>query len=206
MVGSSQSGEVRLILGLGNPGERYRDSRHNRGREVVEELAVRRHLELEVEECGCRIAVDSSLILAIPETFMNRSGFAARCLLETRNLRPKQMMAVYDDVALPLGALRLRVKGGPGGQKGMASLIENLRTEEIPRLRLGIAPATDAGPDSELSDFVLSGFGADEIETAAAQIQRAADACETWVREGAEVTMNQFNSPELEESRKTGDS
>jgi len=182
-----------LILGLGNPGPEYVATRHNVGFRVVEELARRRGLALDRLECNAKLADASDFLLAQPQTYMNRSGFAARCLLETRQLDPAAILVVYDEINLPLGKLRLRRSGSPAGHRGIESIIENLRTDEVPRLRLGVAP--EAGPPSgeEWADFVLGPFAKDEEETVAAMILRAADACETWQREGLEAAMRQFN-------------
>ena len=125
---------------------------------------------------------------------MNRSGLAARCLVETGRLDPRQMLVVYDDVDLPLGSLRMRARGGPAGQKGMASVIENLQTDTIARLRLGIQPMCGDISTGDLPDFVLSPFAEAERTLATSQIDRAADACEHWLRKGVSATMNAFNS------------
>jgi len=117
---------LRLILGLGNPGERYAETRHNLGFRVVEELARRRGLRLVDGACGSRMAEGPGLILAAPQTYMNRSGYAARCFAEHRGVAPQDLLVVYDDVALPLGRLRLRPSGSPGGHRGMESILENL--------------------------------------------------------------------------------
>jgi PTH1 family peptidyl-tRNA hydrolase len=186
-----------LILGLGNPGPEYADTRHNVGFRVVEELARRRGLPLDHLECNARLARASSdggeLLLAQPQTYMNRSGFAARCLLESHQLDPAAVLVVYDEINLPLGKLRLRKSGSPAGHRGIESVIENLRTDQVPRLRLGVAP--EAGPPAgeDWAEFVLGPFTAEEQEAVAAMILRAADACEAWLREGAEVAMNRFN-------------
>jgi PTH1 family peptidyl-tRNA hydrolase len=183
-----------LVLGLGNPGAEYEGTRHNRGREVVEELARRRGVELRPGHCQTRLAIDGELVLATPETFMNRSGYAARCLIERYGLDPARLLVVFDDIYLPLGALRIRTSGGAGGQKGMASVLECLRTQEIARLRLGIAPVV-AEPTADLDrvEFVLQRFASSELTAASEQIQRAADACETWLLAGAAEAMNRFN-------------
>ena len=189
-----------LVLGLGNPGRRYRATRHNRGREVVQELARRRGLDFGERQCATSLAYDGAtkLFLGLPETFMNRSGFAARCLVETRRLPLDHLLVIYDDISLPLGTVRLRPRGGPGGQKGMASVIEILSTDAIVRLRLGILPPNGLPEAVDLSDFVLSPFSASEADAAAAQVERAADACDWWLREGSEATMNRFNSADRE--------
>jgi PTH1 family peptidyl-tRNA hydrolase len=183
-----------LVLGLGNPGAEYEGTRHNRGREVVEELARRCGVDLRPGPCQTRLAIDGELVLATPETFMNRSGYAARCLIERYGVDPARLLVVFDDVYLPLGGLRLRTNGGAGGQKGMASVLECLRTQEIARLRLGIAPAApEASSDLDRVEFVLTRFRPEEQTVATEQIARAADACEAWVRLGAQEAMNRFN-------------
>ena len=189
---------VNLILGLGNPGEPYRDTRHNVGFRVVEELARRFGASLDRFECGSQIAEvapaadrPEPALLALPQTYMNRSGFAARCLLEHRGLEPSQVLVVYDEINLPLGRLRIRRSGSPAGHRGLESIVENLRTDQVARLRLGVAGPPPPGAD--LADFVLGPFAAEEREAIEAAILRAADACECWLREGTDVAMNRFN-------------
>ena len=133
------------------------------------------------------------LLLAWPQTYMNRSGYAARCLAERHGLEAQDLLVVYDEVALPLGRLRMRSRGGPGGHRGMESVIGNLKTEKIARLRLGVGAPDGAQPDDDLSDFVLEPFRADERETAEEMVERAAEACLAWWRDGVEPAMNEFN-------------
>ena len=131
----------------------------------------------------------------MPQTFMNRSGFALRCLAERLQLESGAFLVVYDEVHLPLGTLRLRPKGSPAGHRGLESVLENLGTDEVPRLRLGVG-TVDGPPDgADLVDYVLSDFDADEHETVELMISRAADACETWAAEGSEAAMQRFNGP-----------
>lgn len=185
----------RLVLGLGNPGAEYRDTRHNVGFRVVEELARRWGLPVDRVECNALVGggVDGRPLLAEPQTYMNRSGHAARCLLERHGLEPAQILVVYDELNLPLGRLRLRRSGSPAGHRGLESILENLRTDEVPRLRLGIAPEAGTPTGEGLPDFVLAPFTADEQESVDAMIRRAADACEAWAAEGVEAAMNRFN-------------
>jgi len=186
---------ARLILGLGNPGERYRDTRHNVGFLVVEELARRRGLRLDRQECGALVAIADTgdTLLAQPQTYMNRSGWAARCLVESHGLDPADVLVVYDEVALPFGRLRLRKSGSPGGHRGVESVIENLRTDQVPRLRLGVSPEDGPPRGEDLVEFVLSPFPGEQREAVDAMVGRAADACEVWLREGAEAAMQKFN-------------
>jgi PTH1 family peptidyl-tRNA hydrolase len=187
---------MRLILGLGNPGEPYRDTRHNVGFRVVEELARRWQVPVDRPECnslaGSKTGEGEDVLLVKPQTYMNRSGYAARCLSERHGLDPAAVLVVYDEVNLPLGKLRVRRAGSPAGHRGLESIIENLRTSEIPRLRLGVAP--EGGVKYEdLADFVLAPFSAEEREVVEEMIRRAADACEMWVGEGVEAAMRGFN-------------
>jgi PTH1 family peptidyl-tRNA hydrolase len=183
----------RLIVGLGNPGSDYEDTRHNVGFEVVRRLAMRRRLDPARLECRALVAEAKGLLLAMPQTFMNRSGYSVRCLVEARQLDSRRVLVVYDDVDLPLGRLRLRPEGGPGGHRGMESIVENLRSERVPRLRLGIAPVGGDTATLDLVEFVLTPFADDELEVVQEMIDRAVDACDCWLREGNEATMNRFN-------------
>ena len=193
----TRSEESRLVLGLGNPGGRYADTRHNLGFRVVDELSRRLGVRPGLDVCGAVWASNDRIDLAMPQTYMNRSGYSARCLSERNGYAPRNILVVYDEVHLPLGRLRLRGKGSPGGHRGMESVIENLRTTAVPRLRLGIAPdeaaAATAGRGEELPDFVLAPFSAGEIETAERMVRRAADCVLSWADRGVEVTMNEYN-------------
>ncbi|MCY3934080.1 MAG: aminoacyl-tRNA hydrolase [Acidobacteria bacterium] len=193
----TRSDEARLVLGLGNPGGRYADTRHNLGFRVVDELARRLGVRPGLDVCGAVWASNDRIDLAMPQTYMNRSGYSARCLSERNGYAPRNILVVYDEVHLPLGRLRLRGKGSPGGHRGMESVIENLRTTAVPRLRLGIAPdeaaAAAAGRGEDLPDFVLAPFAAGEVETAERMVRRAADCVLSWVDRGVEVTMNEYN-------------
>ena len=133
------------------------------------------------------------ILLVQPQTYMNRSGYTARCLAELHGLSPADILVVYDEVNLPLGRLRLRRGGSPAGHRGMESILENLRTDEVPRLRLGVAPEAGPPPGADLAEFVLGPFHPEEQEAAEALIHRAADACEAWLTEGVDAAMNQFN-------------
>ncbi len=182
-----------VVVGLGNPGARYADTRHNLGFRVVDELA-RRHSFGAVDEFACNALVKAqgALLLVKPQTYMNRSGHALRCLVERHGFTPQDFLVVYDEIHLPLGKLRLRPQGSPGGHRGLESVLESLATDRVPRLRLGIAPAQlPAG--SELAEFVLTPFAADELPSVEEMIERAAEACLVWATEGPAVAMQRFN-------------
>ena len=185
----------KLVLGLGNPGPRYAGTRHNVGFRVVEELARRRRISFAGPECNALVAEDDRLTLAAPQTYMNRSGHAVRCLRERRGFEIEDLLVVYDEIHLPLGTLRLRAGGSPAGHRGLESVLESLGTDRVPRLRLGVGG--DSGPPdgADLVEFVLEDFGAEETEQAQRMIERAADACELWTAEGAQAAMSRFNGP-----------
>ena len=188
----------KLVVGLGNPGEKYERTRHNYGFWVIDELA-RRFEGMAEETCRSRVflglrgstdGVSWTFDLAQPLTYMNRSGLAVRCLAQRFGYHPDQILVVYDEVALPLGTQRMRGQGSPAGHRGLESVLENLRTDEVPRLRLGIAGAE---AEDDLADFVLSPFDSSESELVGKCIHWAADACESWLGRGLQTTMNRFN-------------
>lgn len=193
MEDDSSSDRCRLVVGLGNPGERYRRTRHNLGFRVLDGLAENAKSETRAIECNALVLRQKRLVLAWPQTYMNRSGFSVRCLFEKYALETADLLVIYDDTALPLGVIRARGRGGPGGHRGMESVIQNLRTDEVARLRLGVAPEQGFSGDEDLSDFVLSDFEEQELEDVDEMIRRAVAACECWLKEGTESTMNRFN-------------
>lgn len=193
---SSSESEVlprRVVLGLGNPGPRYAATRHNLGFRVVNELARRRRIDLVEHVCNARWGHDDALVLVAPETYMNRSGYTARCLVERYGFEPAELLVVYDEIHLPLGRLRLRRGGSPAGHRGMESVIENLESGEIPRLKMGIAPEAGLPPGPELPDFVLAAFADDEKDLVEEMVQGAASACEAWLDRGLEAAMQAWN-------------
>ena len=188
------SNDARLVLGLGNPGARYEGTRHTVGFRVVELLAERLGADLGRLQCNALCGSAEGLLLAAPQTYMNRSGYSARCLLERHEIGAESLLVVYDDVWLPLGRLRHRQRGGPGGHRGMESVIANLRTDEVPRLRLGVG--WEGGPPDgvDLVEYVLEPFETGDEAAVDEMIERAADACLCWAREGSRVVMDRFNN------------
>ena len=184
---------MKLIVGLGNPGPQYRDTRHNVGFWVIDELARRWQLSDGWRERDDALFVrkPGNAILVKPLTFMNHSGFAVSRLRQFFQIEPVDMLVVVDEVALPLGRLRARARGSDGGHNGLRSISEQLGNTEFSRLRVGIGRG-DARRD--LADHVLSKFDPDERDTIAAAVQRAADAAEMFVSEGIERVMNTFNA------------
>ena len=156
-------------------------------------MARRRGVRLSAGECRALLARDGDLLLAAPQTYMNRSGYAARCLVERHRLSPRDLLVVYDEVALPLGRVRLRAHGSSAGHRGIESVLHNLQTDAVARLRLGIAPPEGFPPGEDLVDYVLSLFAAAERAAVEEMVGRSADACECWAAEGVEAAMNRFN-------------
>jgi len=186
---------MKLIVGLGNPGGKYKGTRHNVGFEVLGELA-RRNSPSVVRAKFDGEVVDASvggerIVLLCPLTYMNRSGRSVRAAADFYKLEPTEILVVCDDFSLPLAKLRIRIKGSAGGQKGLKHIIQCLSTEEVPRLRIGIGQPPERW---DPADFVLSKFGQEEKEEIEIALQRAAEAVETWVCDGIETCMNQFNA------------
>lgn len=197
---------MKLLVGLGNPGSQYRDTRHNVGFHVIDELARRWHIDAWRERFDALTAKTAHggepVVLAKPVTFMNLSGTAVAGLAGFYKIEPVDMLIVADDVALPLGRLRVRRGGSDGGHNGLRSVSQQLGTQAFPRLRLGVgrppshqASAGQAGDQRrDLSDHVLGRFQPAERESVAAAVLRAADAAEVFVLEGIERVMNVFNA------------
>jgi len=188
---------VKLIIGLGNPGRRYRDTRHNVGFGVVDELASRFGAPFEaapVDALMARVRSEGGgMILAKPLTLMNLSGTAVGDLLRYFRIDLAGLLVVADDVNLPLGRIRARARGSDGGHKGLRSVIGQLGSEEFARLRVGIGRG-DLRRD--LADHVLARFDPDERAPMDAAIARAADAAGLFAAEGIDSVMNRYNRPD----------
>jgi PTH1 family peptidyl-tRNA hydrolase len=192
---------IELVLGLGNPGPRYAETRHNVGFRVVDELASRhgigsweRYLLGDLRTVG----LGRGILVAKPMTYMNLSGAALAWLLERFSLEPGQVLVVVDDIDLAIGRLRLRKNGGPGTHNGLRDLCE-AAGKDFPRLRVGVR-----GDEvwDDLAAWVTSPFGAAELEVVEGAVARAADAVEVVIDEGLDAAMNRFNRVEGEEVRK----
>lgn len=183
-----------VVIGLGNPGPRYADTRHNAGFRVVEALAERWRAAREPDTGEYRWWsgrwAGRTVALVEPLTFMNLSGGAVAAWRERHGLEPEALLAIADDVYLPVGTLRLRAEGSSGGHRGLESIEAALGTRAFARLRVGVGSAGDA---ERLKEHVLDGFDPDEIEPARAAESQAADAVECWVGEGVIAAMNRYN-------------
>lgn len=191
-----------LIAGLGNPGREYKANRHNIGFMVVDQIAYR--LDVKFSRLESKALVTKAnykgnpIILAKPQTYMNLSGQSIGSLVKFYKIPLENLMVVYDDVDLPFGSLRLRPSGGSAGQKGMESIIERLSGSGFPRLRIGIGRPPGR---MEAADYVLKNFSASQAQFLPEILDRACDAILTYLREGIDSAMNQFNAPNLDNNK-----
>ncbi len=184
-----------LIVGLGNPGLRYEKTRHNLGFMLVDWLA--REFQTQVKREECRALIGRAEIenlkteLVKPQTFMNLSGEAVSCLLKKENRSAEKLIVICDDLALPIGTIRLRARGSAGGHNGLKSMIQCLRTEEFIRLRIGIQPEH---PLRDTKDFVLENFSRTDLETVEKVLEQSAKAIRAVLSDGIEKAMAIWNA------------
>lgn len=182
-----------LIAGLGNPGDEYAATRHNIGYMIVDHIAREAGVEFEDRRYGYVAEVrvkNQTLILLKPTTYMNLSGNAVRYWLNKKNIPVERLLVVVDDLALPLGAIRLKASGSEGGHNGLRSIAQQLATQAYARLRFGIGSEFRRGGQV---DFVLSDFLPEEEQTLRERIERAAEAVKSYALQGIDATMNQYN-------------
>ena len=181
-----------LLVGLGNPGDKYAHTRHNAGFLVLDALAQAMRARFSRSPCRALVAQarleGREVLLAKPRTYMNASGMAVAALMRRYGIQRDRLLVIADDLDLPLGVLRLRRGGGSGGHHGLDSIIAALGGKEFARLRLGLGR-----PDGEAMDYVLDNFRPAEKEKFHAAIARAAEAVQVFVRDGLDVAMNQYN-------------
>jgi PTH1 family peptidyl-tRNA hydrolase len=185
---------MKLVVGLGNPGRKYENTRHNVGYAVVAELAKRHgtgrpKLQFQGEVVEADIGGVRAWLLC-PHTYMNRSGNSVGEARDFYKIENGDLLIVSDDFNLALGKLRMRTKGSSGGQKGLEDIIRRLGTEEFARLRIGVG---NPPPGWDAADWVLGRFSAAERGDIDIAVQQAADAVVRWAREGASGVMNQYN-------------
>lgn len=184
----------KLIVGLGNPGREYDNTRHNIGFDVVDEFARLNNIPL--TRLSNRALIGDGLIgecrvhVVKPQTFMNLSGEAVAAFLRQKPIALGDIMVVTDDINLPVGKLRIRPGGSDGGHNGFKSLTAHLHSKEYPRLRFGVGGPANA---SHQIDFVLGRFSSADRKIVDESIARAVAALETWLRDGLETSMNRFN-------------
>ena len=183
-----------LVVGLGNPGPQYEKTRHNLGFMLVDLIANQLQTQVKRDECRSligRAEIDNRTVeLAKPQTFMNLSGEAVRGLLAKDNRSVEKLIVISDDLALPFGNIRIRPQGSHGGQNGLRSIIDCLKTQEFIRLRIGIQPEHSIG---DASRFVLENFAKGDAKTLENVLETAADAVRTIITDGVDAAMQKFN-------------
>ncbi|MBD3384850.1 aminoacyl-tRNA hydrolase [candidate division KSB1 bacterium] len=187
-----------LIAGLGNPGRKYRKTRHNIGFMVIDEMAESSNTGFKSQKLADIAGVQingNTAYLVKPMTYMNESGLAVRSIRDYYNITPENVVVVYDDIDLPFGRLRIRGQGGSGGHKGVASIINHLGSNEFTRVRIGIKPDH---PVKDVVQFVLSPFSRQERKNMEETIAEAITAVNIFVVDGLNKSMNIFNTPKNE--------
>ena len=183
-----------LIVGLGNPGLRYEKTRHNLGFMLIDKLAQKLQTQVRREECRALIGRASfenqTIELVKPQTFMNLSGESVSCLVKKDDRRIEKLIVISDDLALPFGKIRLRARGTHGGQNGLRSIIDCLKTQDFIRLRIGIQPDH---PVTSASHYVLENFSKSDLAEVENILDTSADAIFAVIRNGVEKAMAQYN-------------
>jgi len=208
LFGAPQAGEcvnyMHIVIGLGNPGREYADTRHNIGFMVLAELARRNSAKSERSRFRAELteyfANGGKVILAAPQTFMNLSGVAASQIVNWYRAPLDRVLIVHDEIDLPFGQLRMRQTGSAGGHNGLKSIIDELGTTDIPRLRVGVG----RGPGTAVA-HVLSRFNPMEQQAVPDLVARAADAVEIWIRDGVITAMNSVNQRPVEVAVEQGE-
>lgn len=192
-----------LIVGLGNPGAKYKDTRHNIGFMAVDFLAEANSIKMNKRDFdglwGKGSINDKEVILLKPLTYMNLSGGAVQGISDYFHVEPKDILIVYDDIDLELGTIRIRLKGSSGGHRGMQSIIEHLGANDFPRVRLGIgrpkqrSQKSEVKSQNEVADYVLSNFTPDEKDLLRKILDITKEAVDLILQDGVEKAMNKYN-------------
>ena len=185
---------MKLIVGLGNPSQKYEGTRHNVGFTVIDVLAEEYHITVNSNHykalCGKGWIAGESVLLAKPLTYMNLSGESVRPLADYYKVEPEDILIIYDDISLEPGKIRVRAKGSAGGHNGMKSIIQHLGTEAFPRVRLGIG---EKPAQMDLADYVLGHFNKEEQALMKEAAQTAVEAVTCYIEHGIAETMNRYN-------------
>lgn len=188
-----------LIVGLGNPGNRYEQTRHNLGFMLIDRLAREAQTQVKREECrsliGRAVIENQRVELVKPQTYMNLSGEAIACLLKKQERSREKLIILVDDLALPLGSIRLRARGSDGGHNGLKSVYACLKTTDYIRLRMGIRPDH---PVHDASRFVLDRFSKSDLEMVESMLERSTAAVETVLADGIDRAMARYNREEAD--------
>lgn len=184
-----------LIAGLGNPTKEYDRTRHNVGFSVIDVLADRYGIDVSEKKhkglCGKGVIEGQRVLLLKPQTFMNLSGESLRAAVDFYKIEPQDIIVIYDDISLPPGQLRIRLKGSAGGHNGIKNIIAHLGTQEFPRIKVGVG---EKPPRMDLADYVLSRFPKEEQPLMDDAFKEAAEAAVMMMKDGPERAMNHFNT------------
>ncbi|MGE4282587.1 MAG: aminoacyl-tRNA hydrolase [Clostridia bacterium] len=184
-----------LIVGLGNPGSKYTETRHNVGFEIIDYLAALYNIKVTKIKhkalIGEGLVQGKKVILAKPQTYMNLSGESVREMKEWYKIENNNIIVVYDDISLDLGKIRIRPQGSAGGHNGIKSIIYQLNTETFPRIKIGVGQPSH--PEYDLADFVLGKFSQEEKKAAIDSFKKAAEAIPLIIQTGTAEAMNRFN-------------
>ena len=195
LFGNGTGGVDWVLVCLGNPGEKYENTRHNVGFMVADELGERQHApiqKLKFRALTNIFTISGEKVLVMkPVTYMNLSGEAVGEAARFYKLPPERVLVISDDVSLPLGKLRIRKGGSAGGHNGLKSIIQHLGTDQFPRIKVGVGQKPH--PDYDMADWVLSKFAGEDLKTITEAIRKAADAVECLIQEGPDKAMNRFN-------------
>ncbi len=183
-----------IIAGLGNPSKEYEKTRHNAGFDTIDLLAEKLGIDLTEKKhrayCGKGMIGTEKVLLLKPQTFMNNSGESLRDAADFYKVEPEQILVIYDDISLEPGQLRIRMKGSAGGHNGIKSIIAHLKTQDFPRIKIGVG----AKPERmDLADYVLSRFSSAEREKMEESFREGAEAVITFLKDGKDAAMNQYN-------------
>jgi PTH1 family peptidyl-tRNA hydrolase len=185
---------VKLIVGLGNPGARYESTRHNVGFMIIDRIAAQSRIAIRQRLCDALVGEGTiegrSVVLAKPQTYMNRSGHAVACLLREGAIPTDDVVVINDDLDLPFGRIRVRPSGSAGGHRGLISIAEELAGAQFPRVRVGIGRPPE---NCEVTDYVLKNFTATEFEQLDEIVERAAESIRCLLREGIDRAMASYN-------------
>jgi len=189
---------MRIIIGLGNPGEKYQATRHNIGWDAITRISDDYGIPLNQMKhkarCGTGYIEGEKVILAQPVTYMNHSGESVRELVDYYKVSTEDIIIIYDDIDLDVGQLRIRKKGSAGGHNGIKSIISHLGTDEFPRIRIGVGAKPK---DWDLADYVLSRFKDEEQASIRQALKDASDACRMIISSGMEAAMNKYNKKKV---------
>jgi peptidyl-tRNA hydrolase, PTH1 family len=185
---------MHIIVGLGNPTDKYQATRHNIGWDAITRISDDYGISLDMKKhkaiCGKGSIAGEKVVLAKPITYMNLSGESVRELMDFYKVTPEEVIVIYDDISLEVGQLRLRTKGSAGGHNGIKSIISHMGTDEFPRIKIGVG---DKPKGWDLADYVLGRFAAEEQETVREALKVTSDAVKTILTNGIDAAMNQYN-------------